>query len=157
MCPSICTYAHVWEHRFCVCSNYILVVSYTQHHRYHSCWHTSRGRKAQYQARNLTIEPESPIDRQSFLERRGEWRPRRWTLGVKNSYPFFSPYSPFVSRKRSRILGWLSFVISLVRFISSWYRPGRRAKGACKVPSADRSRLGSNSGREPDGLYIAMV
>ena len=57
--------------------------------------------------------------------------------------PQFSPRPPsWCPRERSRTWGQLSFVlsfclsfeISLVRFTSSWDRPGRRAKGSYNKP-----------------------
>jgi len=42
-------------------------------------------------------------------------------------------------------LAFLSFVIPLVRFASSWDRPGRRAKGALAT-----SRHCADSGQETD-------
>jgi len=52
------------------------------------------------------------------------------------------PLAYGIGRGGVRAESAFSFVISLVRIISSWDRPGRRAKGACNVPPPCGQRTG---------------
>jgi len=81
-------------------------------------------------------------------KKRGRRRCRRWvpkaswTVG-HNPHCSYPPPRSWHRRGRSEVGSAFSFVISLVRIISSWDRPGRRAKGELAT-----SRHRADSGRE---------
>ena len=73
-------------------------------------------------------------ERRERGKRNGGWRPRNWVPRVRDNLCFSPRHPPWRPRKRIRggrvsFSFVLSFVFSLARFISSWDRPGRRAKG----------------------------
>jgi len=93
----------------------------------------------------------SELSEWELWERREKegWKPRGWVARVRNNLPSWRPQEGVGGGYGFLCyLFCLSFVISLVRIISPWDRPGRRAKGACNMPPSRGLRTG-----KPDSVY----
>ena len=93
-------------------------------------------------------------------KRRGKQSLRSWALRSRN--PCFSPHPPSWhpqkrSRKRGPLSFDLSFVISLVRSLSSGKGQGGEQRKACKVPPSRGQRRGNGQKVRRDRLHTSMT